>query len=550
MGNRNVIMENIIKDKDSAYAYLKTSPMFKLSLSSKELFHSNFLEWLSNVNENAFKDLILKMAGIEKDKYKWPEVWRVKREYNNFDLCVVAYDQYSEDTENEKVDDDEDFRILFVIENKVKSIPYKEQLERYTLEAENKNLAYWKNRGNDLFENALKEYGNNDDKDDGKYWIGVDEGSWVLKKGIKSGRGKDAKWSEVKKLIPATDDGKWKNNKTNFIEYYAELGKNQNPPIHYILLSLAKNFPEYDGKNVWKVKMKDSKDNEKEIDWKVCNYLDYKSKIEKAFENVSNGLYSQIINDYCKFIECLTTLSSKWEKDYGETEKFLSKNENYKDAHQFRIHDLYQKLKFSYLCTQLFNIINNNYGTESEYEYTVYPSNQAGLFKEKKTEFKYSDKYICVNYTYLHGDPLLEINVHPICENGDELYYAIQVQGNAYEHGIQVKKNDDTIKILKKQQDEVFSETVWNRLEDGNIKIIPNWMNIKTFSNWEKTDWMDDPNPENKRSSKKPYNKYDMNDGTYVYQKYIIRDVKIKQVLDQMLCDLEQIIKSVNEIKL
>ena len=36
MGNRNVIMENIIKDIDSAYAYLKTSAMFKLSLSSKE----------------------------------------------------------------------------------------------------------------------------------------------------------------------------------------------------------------------------------------------------------------------------------------------------------------------------------------------------------------------------------------------------------------------------------------------------------------------------------------------------------------------------------
>lgn len=521
MGNRNVIMENIIKDIDSAYAYLKISAMFKLSLSSKELFHSNFLEWLSNVDQEAFKGLILDMAGIEED-YEWPKVWRVKREYNNFDLCVVAYDQYSEDTENEKVDDDEDFRILFVIENKVKSIPYKEQLERYTQEAEDKNKAYWRNRGSA----KLKEYGINGNKNDGKYWIGVENGSWVLKQCVESGRGKDAKWSEVKKLIPATDDGKWKNNKTNFIEYYAEQGKNQNPPIHYILLSLAKNFPEYDGKNVWKVDITDSKDNEIEIDWKVCYYSNYYSKIANAFKLDDDGLNSQIIKDYCKFIECLTTLSKEWAKDYEEksqeTNQFLY-SDNIKGAHQLRIHDLYQKLKFSYLCTQLFISIKNKYGEE----YEVFPSNQGGLFKEKN-KLSSDKKYICVNYTYLHGEPLLEINVHPECKNGVELYYAIQVQGNAYEHGIQVKK--------RKAKD------VWDEL--GKMEIIQGWMNIGN-SKWEmKSDFAVKPNRE------KPYNKYDMNDGTYVYQKYIIRDVKIKQVLDQMLCDLEQIIKSVNEIKL
>ena len=520
MGNRNVIMENIIKDIDSAYAYLKTSAMFKLSLSSKELFHSNFLEWLSNVDQEAFKGLILDMAGIEED-YEWPKVWRVKREYNNFDLCVVAYDQYSEDTENEKVDDDEDFRILFVIENKVKSIPYKEQLERYTQEAEDKNKAYWRNRGSA----KLKEYGINGNKNDGKYWIGVENGSWVLKQCVESGRGKDAKWSEVKKLIPATDDGKWKNNKTNFIEYYAEQGKNQNPPIHYILLSLAKNFPEYYGKNVWKVDITDSKDNEIEIDWKVCYYSNYYSKIANAFKLDDDGLNSQIIKDYCKFIECLTTLSKEWAKDYEE--KSQEKNQflysdNIKGAHQLRIHDLYQKLKFSYLCTQLFISIKNKYGEE----YEVFPSNQGGLFKEKN-KLSSDKKYICVNYTYLHGEPLLEINVHPECKNGVELYYAIQVQGNAYEHGIQVKK--------RKAKD------VWDELDKEQMKIIKGWMNIG-ISKWEmKSDFAVKPNREN------PYNKYDMNDGTYVYQKYIINnDVTIKTVLGQMLEDLQYVS---NEIK-
>ena len=528
MGNRNGIMENKIKDDNSAYDYLKTSPMFKLSLSSKELFHSNFLEWLSNVDQGAFKRLILDMAGIEVD-YVWPEVWRVRREYNNFDLCIVAYDQYGKN-EDEKIDDDDDFRILFVIENKVKSIPYKEQLERYTWEAEAKNNAYWKNRGSAL----LKKYGINGNKDDEKYWIGVDEGFWVLKKGKKSGHGKDAKWPEVKKLIPSTDDGKWKKNKTNFIECYAKQEKAQKPPIHYILLSLTKKFPEYDDKkDVWKVK---------ETDWKVCNYINYKSKISYAFGGDAKDLNSQIIKDYCEFIECLTKLSEKWAKDYViMTKPFLySDNGNYIKAHQFRIHDLYQKLKFSYLCTQLFNSIKNKF----EQEYKVYPSNQAGLFKEKKTDFKSEERYICVNYTYLHGEPLLEINIHPKCENGVEMYYAIQVQGNAYEHGIQVKKNDDTIRNLKRNQEKVFSEMVWNRLKDKTITIIPDWMNIDDVSEWKNVDWMDVPDRENKGYNKKGYNKYDMNDGTYVYQKYIIKnDVTIEQVLNQMLTDLCVILK-------
>ena len=531
MGNRNVIMENIIKDIDSAYAYLKTSPMFKLSLSSKELFHSNFLEWLSNVDQEAFKGLILDMAGIEED-YEWPNVWRVKREYNNFDLCVVAYnqDQYK-NKEDERIDDDDDFRILFVIENKVKSIPYKEQLERYTREAEEKNKAYWRNRGSA----KLKEYGINGDKNDGKYWIGVEKDSWVLKQCVESGRGKKTKWSEPISLdVQIRCEGEGKMSKTNFIDCYAKWGESENASIHYILLSLAKNFPEYDGGDVWKVK--------ETTDWKVCNYCDYISKIKNAFK-LDDGLNSQIIKDYCKFIECLTTLSDEWAKDYEKNSQkinnFLySDNNNYKRAHLFRIHDLYQKLKFSYLCTQIFGIVKDEYK-----DYKVYPSNQAGLFKEKKTEFKPGERYICVNYTYLHGEPLLEINVHPECKNGVELYYAIQVQGNAYEHGIQVKKNDDLIEIpnpskIKKER-VLFSEIVWNHLIDKTISIIPNWMNIYEVSKWEKAEWMDVPNKENKC-----YNKYDMNDGTYVYQKYIIQNnVTIENVLDQMLKDLQYVIE-------
>ena len=80
---------------------------------------------------------------------------------------------------------------------------------------------------------------------------------------------------------------------------------------------------------------------------------------------------------------------------------------------------------------------------------------------------------------------------------------------------------------------------VWNCLQENNISIIPNWMNIEGSSKWENADWMVVPKRENKG-----YNKYDMNDGTYVYQKYIIgKDVTIEKVLNQMLQDLNALVQ-------
>lgn len=99
----------------NAVDYLKTSPMFNLSLSSKELFHSNFLYWIYIANRDAFRAL-LEAVGIKRDN--WGENWVAKREYLNFDLCVI-----------DKSDSKE--RLLAVIENKVKSIPTAEQLAKY-----------------------------------------------------------------------------------------------------------------------------------------------------------------------------------------------------------------------------------------------------------------------------------------------------------------------------------------------------------------------------------------------------------------------------------
>ena len=495
---------------NEAYEYLEKSPMFKLSLSSKELFHSNFLDWLSNVKPEAFQKLIEKMAGLA--NYTWPEVWRVKREYNNFDLCIVAYDQYK-DNNDEKIDDEEDFRIMFIIENKVKSIPYKEQLSRYSQEAKLINNSYWKKRG----ENKLKNL-----RFSNKDWIGVESGVWKIKQ-EKTGSGKKVHWaSEMSLEIPAHEDGK--RTKKDYINSYAEQCAIDNPIIH-ILLSLATTFPGSEKiiDDEWEI--------ESSYKWKVCNYCKYKDFILETFEKNTTGLSQQIIIDYSKFIESLTNLSKEWEKDFVENAPILSTtNDNYTMAKKIRIHDLYQKLKFSYLCTEMFKIVKEKYRKE----YEVFPSNQGGLFKDKKS--KKGDAFICVNYTFLHGDPLLEINIHPKYEENDvDFYYAIQVQGNAYEHGIQVKKNEETMKLLNHRPKDKFSMTVWTSLGNGKPNIIKQWMNVRN-STWNKKEWMSEP-------QKSDYNKYDMNDGTFVYQKYTINEgTTIATIKEQMLEDLRYII--------
>lgn len=98
---------------------LKENPIFRMSLGSKELFHSNFLEFLWDLNPSAFVSMInmfLKEHPLEeRTDYK------LKRELKNYDICI-----YHGTDKAPQYD--------LIIENKVKSIPYKEQLEGYKQE--------------------------------------------------------------------------------------------------------------------------------------------------------------------------------------------------------------------------------------------------------------------------------------------------------------------------------------------------------------------------------------------------------------------------------
>lgn len=92
-------------DLEKSFEYLKHSPIFAISLSSKELFHSNFWAWLIEYNPEFsrvfFDDIDVKNNLI------------VKREEKNRDLSIHVKDK------------------VYIIENKLKSLPREEQIKIY-----------------------------------------------------------------------------------------------------------------------------------------------------------------------------------------------------------------------------------------------------------------------------------------------------------------------------------------------------------------------------------------------------------------------------------
>ena len=109
---------------DTFVEKLNNNPIFQLSLSSKELFHSNFLAWLAeDKNTQAlFKKILSTWLGEDTFDYN-TDCMEVKREYKNFDFSICEKIINDEESETGK--------IRLVLENKFKSIAYKAQLENY-----------------------------------------------------------------------------------------------------------------------------------------------------------------------------------------------------------------------------------------------------------------------------------------------------------------------------------------------------------------------------------------------------------------------------------
>ncbi len=89
---------------------LSSSPLFNLSLSSKELFHSNFIDWLCNNFQEEMGNIFGPFVDNSKDKWK---IDRSLPEHKKIDITVYF-------KSGKKL----------IIENKVKSIPGISQLKK------------------------------------------------------------------------------------------------------------------------------------------------------------------------------------------------------------------------------------------------------------------------------------------------------------------------------------------------------------------------------------------------------------------------------------
>lgn len=133
-----------IVDVKKVVSDLKDNPVFRMSLASKELFHSNMLAlMLENGWIDGLAELFAPYNG--KDKLNGYKVLTVLREKSHFDLIIVFlpsndYDatiKYADIFQNSGPNNESLLSTLknnckfVVVENKLKSIPDKKQLEKY-----------------------------------------------------------------------------------------------------------------------------------------------------------------------------------------------------------------------------------------------------------------------------------------------------------------------------------------------------------------------------------------------------------------------------------
>lgn len=161
---------------------LNENPIFKMSLGSKELFHSNFLEYLFNI-ELIPKSFIKMINGLHPDGIQLHEdmEYKLAREKEGFDICI-----YHKEGEKEVYD--------LVIENKVKSIPYKKQLMDYVEKAHKKGSKQCKF----ILLTLSDEFPDKDDKFVKNNWKVIDYS--ILKRHIESQYLKNNQISERDKI--------------------------------------------------------------------------------------------------------------------------------------------------------------------------------------------------------------------------------------------------------------------------------------------------------------------------------------------------------------
>ena len=371
---------------------LKNSPIFNMSLSGKELFHSNFLAWIGIAYPKVFKSFWSNTPD--------QELGPVDREKGNIDLSFKIG------------------RKPYYIENKVKSQPYEAQLEKYTnkclkewkklTQPNNEEYAfYFKKTVIELFENLEKKTSIQGFKE-----ICLERSSRIFfsfqktyksNNGIKTFNHKiresadyatysyeqlKVQYDNLKKTADKSKGAElevWENLDPDFQKsvkrlYWLDL-VNKNPVIQkeiedesklsdtalrkkcehewqlkrkpkFILLSLSK--PSWDiGKPINAEYVINDIEHKEKIKWSLIRYQNIKDKLDEPVE-VFDIYHKQLIVEYIKLLDVLIDVDEKTNFDINEYYNQYydpTKNTFLKSLNELRMGDLYQKLKYEKLAS-------------------------------------------------------------------------------------------------------------------------------------------------------------------------------------------------------
>lgn len=423
---------------DECVQTLKDSRTFHMSLGSKELFHSNFLHWISIVNWDAFLNIMHELAEIERfwwegDSFKdcnnnpyHPNNNNVKvlREHRNFDLSIyILYSEKGANGDIDKVAEDGDNSTEFthdsegkrkiqkwlpvlVLENKMKSLPFVEQLEGYT-------------------QKAFEEWAN------------------IIKE-------------EVRKSP---------NNELT-------VSGNNQYSLTFILLSLKQTkLDRYEFENKKEGK-RPPFTLKLESRWTHQTYKTLLEQLSKVDYSKFADLDKQILEDYCKFVKALCSLAEKWNitspMDYCsrifpwniKTPDAETKRKEIDEYKELRIHDIHEKLLYNQLLQMLEGELINREIAFKRYNY-----------KTIKDDIKKNK--ILTNTNYAHGVGIVEV----FFVINTKIKLIIQVQGDRYCHmvisnGIVSEgKNPDGKKTLSVNTEKIPSDILKNGILDNYISI-------------------------------------------------------------------------------
>lgn len=416
---------------------LKKNAAFQMSLSGKELFHSNMIAmFLTQVDDNTKQptDLAKTMINLfppntMAEYNSNPDsitVFDVFREYQNLDLlicyctkevksnledkkiCCVAdisdLDEHGNDEVNTStgISVDKGITTLLesmhyvIVENKFKSFPYKEQLDKYSQKV-------------------------------------ID--------GIT--------------IISFKEEGK-KNKKYIKTKY----DKNDNNTTCYLLApkgSLQAFYENYPDKSFG---------NSSKIEWSEISYEDYYKKLEPYGNDKSKELMPQFIFKYREFLATMIKLYEECIEKRIKKNCFISSEYN-KYLLQGRIQDFYEKIIYNRVLTKLRteNIISPNTETKS-------------LKNHKDGEWP----FFCSNAYYSNQTGYLDFRY--VWEDSD-INAGIQIQGSSFRivfchekdllkkvYGLSSFKGEDAKKYFKERdKDRIKRETLEEFNEDSETKI-------------------------------------------------------------------------------